>query len=148
MEIDCERCGNAIDAAAVKCPFCGLSVEPVRSCLPVFSHRIVSLEQGRPFVALALDRMKLALADCKKNHVPLLTLIHGYGSSGKGGAIRVECRKTLDDLKARGEIADYIVGEKFSRRSPSVKAILRRYPELGSDKNLNRNNKGITLVVL
>ncbi len=88
------------------------------------------------------------IEDSLRNNVNVLTLIHGYGSSGKGGVIRLECRKVLEFLKNKGIISDFIPGEDFNKRSGAVKALLRRYPQLGQDKHLNRGNRGITLVIL
>lgn len=114
----------------------------------IFTEKTVNLEAGRPVVELALNRMVEAVDDSSRNGVNVLTLIHGYGSSGKGGTIRAECRKTLDFLKSKGHIRDYIAGEDFYKRSGAVKALLQRFPQLGSNKNLNRGNRGITLVIL
>jgi len=99
-------------------------------------------------VEVALQKLDEAIKDAVNTHVSVLTLIHGYGSSGKGGLIRLECRKNLDHLKGRGLICDYIAGEEFSRKFGLVKFHLQRYPELGRNKNINRGNRGITLVIL
>jgi len=80
--------------------------------------------------------------------VRVLTVIHGYGSSGKGGVIRSECRKNLDYLCSTGGIKEYIPGEDFSARSGPVKTLLRRFPELANNKNLDRHNPGVTLVII
>ncbi len=99
-------------------------------------------------VEVALNRLDEVIADAQRNSVSVLTLIHGYGSTGRGGAIRSECRMTLDYLKSKGLINDYIAGEDFNKRSGRVKALLRRYSPLSSDRNLNNGNQGITLVIL
>lgn len=149
MEFVCEVCGNEVSDGVSLCPFCGsqneerLSIRPGR-----FSQKTVNLEVGRPVLGIALNRMNEVIADGKRNGVHVLTLIHGYGSSGKGGVIRQECRKTLDFMKIKGDIRDYICGEHFNKRAAPVKSLLNRYPELALDKNLNRENRGITLVIL
>ncbi len=113
----------------------------------VFVQKTVNLEVGRPVLELALDRMNEIIEDSIRNEVTVLTLIHGYGSSGKGGVIRSECRKMLQFLKSKRRIREFIAGEDFNRRSGPVKSLIQRYPQLGSDRNLNRNNRGITLVI-
>ena len=113
-----------------------------------FIHRTVNLEAGRPAVEAALNRLDEVIADAQRNSVSVLTLIHGYGSTGRGGVIRSECRMTLDYMKSKGLISDYIAGEDFNKRSGRVKALLRRYSPLSSDRNLNNGNQGITLVIL
>jgi hypothetical protein len=149
MKIVCDVCGNKRDTASLLCPFCGSKADAAEVVKPTgFVHKVINLEAGRPVVDVALHRMNEVVLDSKRNSVDVLTLIHGYGSSGKGGTIRLECRKMLDFMKNKGIISDYIFGEDFNRRSGLVKALLQRYPQLGMDKHLNRGNKGITLVVL
>lgn len=145
----CHVCGNERETVWGRCPFCGDVQE--EGALPEtrrFVHKTFNLEAGRPVVDVALQRLTDVVDDAKRNKVSVLTLIHGYGSSGKGGVIRSECRKMLDHMKSRGLIRDYIAGENFHKKSGQVKSLLQRFPRLGSDANLNRNNRGITLVVL
>jgi len=145
----CQVCGNEISGSSLSCRFCGSKQGGVHlSKSQRFVHKTVNLEQGRPVVEAALQKLDEALEDAVKNGVRVMTLIHGYGSSGKGGLIRLECRKNLDFLKSRGRIHDYIAGEEFSRRFGPTKFLLQRYPQLVEDKNINKGNRGITLVVL
>ena len=149
MEFVCEICGNEFDTGTNICPFCGNNNEGASLLLPdSYIQKTINLEVGRPVLDIALNRMAEVIADAKRNRVNVLTLIHGYGSSGKGGVIRTECRKSLDFMKLKGRIIDYVCGEDFYKRSAPVKSLLRRYPELASDKNINKENKGITLVIL
>ena len=148
MSFVCEVCGNEIGAGVTTCPFCESSNESSGITLPDrYLQKTVNLEMGRPVLEIALNRMAEVIADAKRTRVNVLTLIHGYGSSGKGGVIRTECRKSLDFMKLKGEILDYVYGEDFNKRSTIVKSLLRRYPNLAYDKNMNRGNRGITLVV-
>lgn len=145
----CDVCGNTIDSAFLLCPFCGSKLEQDQFIKQtVFVHKTVNLEAGRPVLEIAISKLNEIITDSVRNDVNVLTLIHGYGSSGKGGVIRWECRKILDFLKSKGQISDYIAGEDFNKRCGSVKSLLRRYPQLCEDKHLNRGNKGITLVIL
>ncbi len=144
----CEVCGNEIETGTSVCRFCGsIQKSSEEKQLPFF-HRRINLEQGKPIVEIAMRRLSTEIQCARNENVHILTLIHGYGSSGKGGAIRRECRKTLDYMQGKREITEYIIGEEFTRRLGPVKTLLRRFPQLEKDKNLNRNNKGITLVVL
>lgn len=144
----CEICGNPLSKGVKKCPFCGAGNDGVREKgSRGFSHRTVNLEAGRPVLEVALRKLDEVLGDGARNGVNVLTLIHGYGSSGRGGVIRTECRKSLEYMKGKGVIRDYIPGEDFYSRVGAVKDLLRRYPALKQDKNLNRGNRGLTLVV-
>ena len=149
METVCDVCGNLRATSVPACPFCGSKIDVADLKKPAgYVHKTVNLEAGRPVVDVALTRLHQIIADSARNNINVLTLIHGYGSSGKGGAIRMECRKTLDFFKTKGLISDYIAGEDFNKRSGAVKSMLRRYPQLGTDKHLNKGNRGITLVLL
>jgi len=145
----CQICGNDISAASLSCRFCGSRQD--REHLELnrqFVQKTVNLEQGRPVLERALQKLKDAIEDAAKNNVQVLTLIHGYGSSGKGGRIRLECRKNLDYMKSNGRIHDYIAGEDFSRKFGPAKMLLQRYPQLSRDSNFNKGNRGITLVMM
>jgi uncharacterized membrane protein YvbJ len=147
----CDVCGNEADSVGSVCPYCGNSFTENSTSLvrkKSFRQKTVNLESGKPIVEIALARMTEIIGDSARNGISVLTLIHGYGSSGKGGVIRSESRKTLDYLKSKGKIKEYIPGEEFNHRLGRVKELLNRYPQLKSDKNLNRGNKGITLVIL
>jgi hypothetical protein len=144
----CQICGNEGEAANLRCPYCGAKMEEPAGEQRQFIHKTVNLEAGRPVVEVALNRLHQVIADAKRNNVSVITLIHGYGSTGRGGAIRSECRMTLDYMKSQNLISDYIAGEDFNKRSGRVKALVHRYSPLGSDRNLNNGNQGITLVIL
>ncbi len=149
----CLICGNDIDLRNPRCPYCGSdqkddehgqSRPPKRE----FRQKTINLEQGLPTVQQALIRLEQEVKTARLEQIRVLTLIHGYGSTGKGGAIRLECRKTLEYLRSKGEIAEVIFGEDFNRRQGSVKHLLSRFPDLSRHPHLNNNNKGISLVVL
>jgi DNA-nicking Smr family endonuclease len=129
------------------CKFCGAKQELGGFDKGVI-HKTINLEHGRPMRETAIRRLLKEIQTAKTEQVRVLTIIHGYGSTGKGGVIRSESRKTLDYLCSTGEIKEYIPGEDFSGRSGPVKALLRRFPELVNNKNLDRRNPGVTLVIM
>lgn len=144
----CAVCGNEGEAGTLVCKFCGARQEPDCQEKGGFLHKTVNLEHGRPFAETAIRKLLSEIQAAKFERVRVLTLIHGYGASGKGGVIRSECRKNLDYLCSIGEVKEYIPGEEFSSRSGAVKTLLRRFPELANNKNLDRHNPGVTLVIL
>lgn len=146
----CQICGNGSSSVVgVVCPYCGCVAEqPAEQKTRPFIHKTVNLEAGRPVVAVAMNRCREVIDDAILNKMSVITFIHGYGSSGKGGAIRSECRMTLDYMKSKGIISDYIAGEEFHKRSGRVRMLLQRYSQLTQDRNLNQGNQGITLVIL
>jgi hypothetical protein len=145
----CQICGNERPASSSGCPYCGaVTEEPADRKQKVFIQKTVNLEVGRPTVEAALDRCRVVIDDARQNNISVVTLIHGYGSSGKGGAIRSECRKMLEYMKSKRIISDSIAGEDFHKRSRRVRMLLQRYSQLTKDRNLNQGNQGITLVIL
>ncbi|MDD3813367.1 MAG: hypothetical protein PHZ02_01865 [Desulfocapsaceae bacterium] len=147
----CQVCGNDIAHDVPACPFCGGKQEKelpgVISAAGAF-HKVVNLEMGKPLVEGALRKLQMELESGRRQNLRVLTVIHGYGSTGKGGAIGVECRKVLEYLKGKGEINTFIPGEEFRMKSGPTRDLLRRFPQLASNVNLNRGNRGITLVIL
>ncbi len=149
----CEICGNEIDLSVRKCPFCvsviEQTVEQSRGTgFKIFRSKVVNLEQGLPFVDTAIKKMEQAIWEGQLEKYQALTFIHGYGSSGKGGAIREESRKVIDHMCSQKEITDYILGENFSRHNGKTRDYIRRYPGLRKNRNLGKANKGITIVFL
>ena len=57
--------------------------------------REVDLERGMPTVRAALQQLSFELWRGRSLGCAAVKLIHGYGSSGKGGRIRVEARACL-----------------------------------------------------
>ncbi|OQX20500.1 MAG: hypothetical protein BWK76_01010 [Desulfobulbaceae bacterium A2] len=147
----CAICGNDLPAdAAGRCPYCGAAlpaVVPRTTAVPALLHRTVNLELGRPRVAQALARLERFLAEATRQGCRVLTIIHGYGSSGSGGAIREEVRRQLSFWRDQGRIVTFIPGEDFSRRALG-RDLRQRYPLLAGHEALGRRNSGITLVCL
>lgn len=110
--------------------------------------REVNLEQGMPQVDAALRRLKLELAQSRRMGMAVLKIIHGYGSSGAGGRIRVEARACLSRLHSRREIRNFIPGERFSIFDEDTRAAFGVCNELRADRDLERHNNGVTFIVL
>ena len=104
--------------------------------------RNLNLEQGRPTADQALRWLEAELNAARKMNTPLMKLIHGYGSSGKGGRIRTY----LEEAAAQGRIAAYLPGERFTIFDETTRRALTRYPQLRSDRDLDRENRGVTFV--
>jgi len=98
-----------------------------------------------------VDRAHVRLQDelqrARQQQLHALKLIHGYGSKGVGGAIRISIQATLAKRVKEGVIRAFIPGEDFRISDEVTWELLRRFPELKQDRDLGRGNKGITLVV-
>jgi DNA-nicking Smr family endonuclease len=110
--------------------------------------RTINLEDGMPTVAQARARLASELVAARRQGVTILKLIHGYGSTGVGGELRVAIQSTLRQMAERSEIRDCIFGENWRKGDEHSWALLKRSPELKEDRDLGRGNRGITLVLL
>ena len=108
----------------------------------------LNLEAGMPPVATALRWLEAALHAARKMGRPGLKLIHGYGSSGKGGCIRTASRKYLLAQQEKGRIAAVVPGERFTIFDETTRRALQQYPHLRQDRDLERENMGVTFVFM
>ena len=106
------------------------------------------MEAGKPLVDQAIKRLTFELSHSRALGCTVLKIIHGYGSSGTGGSIRRRVRQELQRLKDRGEVADFIPGEEFTIFNPAVLRAFQRCASLRRDRDLERHNNGITVVLL
>ena len=88
------------------------------------------------------------IKQAKRAGVRVLNVIHGYGSSGKGGALCVGLRKSFGLRKKEGVIKDFIAGEDFSIFNDVVLNLLEAVPHLRSDPDLGATNEGVTILWL
>jgi hypothetical protein len=146
--IICEVCGNEFEYGTTTCPYCdAVSTSPLVQSEGLL-QRTVNLEQGMPTVARALQRLETELAIARRQGYRIIIFIHGYGSSGTGGVIKEEVQRQLYYYKHQGRINEVVPGEDFSSRAGVGRQLLRRFPALSTHDDLNRANRGITLVVL
>lgn len=109
--------------------------------------KIINLEEGLPKVETARLRMQNELHIARKQGYTAVKLIHGYGSSGVGGALRIELQKELHRTEEAGHISVFIAGEEWRISNEATWTLLKRYPEWKQDADLGKGNKGITIVL-
>ncbi len=108
--------------------------------------RVINLEEGFPTVEQARQRMLRELQLAQRAGSRGVKLIHGYGSSGVGGEIRISIGRYLRELKERGELSAVIFGEDWAVSDPETWALIQRYGSLKKDSDLGKRNRGITIV--
>lgn len=101
-----------------------------------------------PPVHEALQRLDRELALARQEKTTLLKLIHGYGSTGAGGDIRIAVQKRLLEMVRSGQIHACIFGEDWSKSDDQAWRLLQSHPILKSDSDLGRRNRGVTIVLL
>jgi hypothetical protein len=145
---DCEVCGNPIPAQAFTCRFCDASQSLENFPKTVERVVIANLENGMPTVEQALERFRRRLSEASASGAKVLKVIHGYGSSGRGGKIRDAVRRELGRMLARGEVATVVAGEEYSSTTIAGRDLLSRFKELKATERPDSSNHGITLVEL
>ena len=109
---------------------------------------IINLESGMPTVEVAIKRLINGLQTARMTGSKSVKIIHGYGSSGKGGAIKREVITFLSQKLSSGGIKGYVKGEDFSPFTENSRRITSIYPALKRDSDYDRGNDGITIVLL
>ena len=109
---------------------------------------IINLEGGMPTVSQALQKLEQALRTARARRYPAMKIIHGYGSSGKGGAIKQGVLALLAQKQRAGQLCCFVPGGDFSPFSPSARKMLDACPWLAKDRDYNRGNDGVTIVLL
>lgn len=109
--------------------------------------RIINLEAGMPTAQNAMSVLNNRIYAERASKSRTVKIIHGYGSTGKGGAIRSACLNKLREYKRMGVIKDFCPGDKFGPFSDEGRRMAGICPELRSDSDWGRNNDGITIVL-
>ncbi len=93
-----------------------------------------------PTVAEALQLLERELARSRQAGCKVVKLIHGYGSSGAGGEIRIAAQRRLTEMASRGEIRACIFGEDWAKSDQQSWALINAHSELKQDTDLGRRN--------
>lgn len=142
----CAQCGNEIGSNK-SCPFCGFS--QVYSNNKKAAKLIeVNLKADMPTCAEAIKAMSAEIVTARQAGHKILKIIHGYGSSGKGGELRWCLRERLQESKNNNYIGDFLAGEQLSNATSEGSSFLKRFPELRRDKDFNKKNRGVTFIIL
>ena len=105
--------------------------------------RELNLELGRPDAAEALRRLAAEVEAARHLGTPAMKLIHGYGSSGRGGRLRTACRTWL-----RQQELCFLPGEEFTIFNEEARRWMAVCPRLRQDRDLDAENRGVTFVLL
>ncbi len=109
--------------------------------------KLVNLEEGRPTLESARLRLQYELKLARDQGYAAVKIIHGYGSSGEGGVLRMGVQASLRQEAEDGRISAFIPGEKWRISDETTWTVLQRYPEWKQERDLNRRNPGISIVV-
>lgn len=141
----CNRCGNPRDLLSPTCPFCGESSPPY----PHTNYRKVNLEEDSPTVEDALTKLEQFIHISVDVGLKVIIIIHGYGSSGKGGSIKNAVRQELQNNRWADCVREFVYGEQL-RDQASIREKMHLSKSL--EKNIMTEgvlkNPGSTLLLL
>ena len=109
--------------------------------------KTVNIKKNMPLVSQAMTQLgnEIWLATYARCHA--LKVIHGYGSTGQGGAIKTACLKLCADRKRTGVIRHFVRGEDFTPFTADGRKAIELCPQLKSDVDFGRQNDGITIIL-
>ena len=110
--------------------------------------KTVNLERNMPLASAAVTRLGQELSAARFQHCKALKIIHGYGSSGTGGAIKQACLKVCAERKRSGKIRHYVKGEDFTPFTADGRKAIELCPQLANDCDYGRENDGVTIILL
>lgn len=106
----------------------------------------LSIKAGMPRSDDAIAFLRDSLPRLRRQGYGCVLVIHGYGSTGRGGIICQEARRVLSAMEKDGRIRAAIPGEDFTLFNFRALEMKNRYPEL--EPLLRICNHGITAVEL
>lgn len=109
---------------------------------------VINLKENSPPLDLALAQIEIEIEQASFAGEKVLKILHGYGSHGRGGIILIESRKLLSNMKKQGRIQDFFFGDRWNIFDERTKRLIMQTKTLADDEDLNKNNPGITIVVL
>ena len=92
------------------------------------------LKEGMPSVEQARARLQSEIQIAQQSSVKVLKIVHGYGSTGVGGDLRIALQATLRQMAAKREIRDCIFGENWrtsDERTSSPAGATPTVPSIG-----------------
>ncbi len=110
--------------------------------------KTINLEEGRPSAPSASSRLLDELRRARQQCYTAVKVIHGYGSHGVGGDLRIVIQGVLARMAQGGEIQAFVAGEDWRISDEVTWRLIQRHRELKRDPDLGKGNKGISIVVL
>ena len=102
----------------------------------------INIKEDMPTVNEAMDVLRKYVEGCKRGKC--VVIVHGYGSSGKGGAIREKARQWLEAQKRSGKITHVIYGENIDIFNFEALDLKKKHSEL--KPLFDTCNHGVTVI--
>ncbi len=106
----------------------------------------LNIKENMPPSQEAMSYLKSSLERFKREKIECVLVIHGYGSTGKGGVIHDKARQWLKAQERNGKVKSVISGEDFTIFNFKALELKNKYPQL--QELLKVCNNGVTVVEL
>ena len=110
------------------------------------SYQIINIKKDMPNFEYAVYLMEKEIEICKAIDIPVLIVVHGYGSSGAGGVIKKEVKESLIRLKHFKKIIDFVEGEKCGRSNEVFFKMCEKFPDLILCNQIENLKSGVTVI--
>ncbi|MEG0291547.1 MAG: hypothetical protein RR495_04205 [Anaerovoracaceae bacterium] len=104
----------------------------------------INLERGMPTVAIAMQKLVNDLSTAKMAGYKSAVIVHGYGSSGVGGSIKVAVKSKLKEPMLRGIVRETAKGEEWEDKK---REFIDVCPQLRDFNRYISGNLGVTVVL-
>ena len=104
----------------------------------------INIERGKPYVEDALYELETQIRKAAQKGEEILVIIHGYGSTGKGGKIGKATRELLQDYEREGQIELFVKGEDFDMFNEKARKI--KNIDDNTLKYYGKGNYGISII--
>lgn len=111
-------------------------------------YKIINIKQDMPDSDYAIHIMQKEIAISRFAHIPVVVVIHGYGSSGKGGTIKKRVQEELKDMQHYGKIQAFVTGDQWTEHNEVCQKILQICPDVELKEDLYLKNSGVTVILL
>ena len=108
----------------------------------------IDIKSEKQTVNEAIAQFLVEVEAYKKGGYKVMKVIHGYGSHGVGGAIRLAFLKKCQDLKNRKIIEDFTCCDKWTDKNAVKKIAINYCPDLLADSELYHINSGCSIIIL
>ena len=106
----------------------------------------INIKQNMPTVDEAMKCLQDSISRFKREKYHCVLIIHGYGSTGKGGTICLKARQWLKAQERCGKLKSVIFGEDFNIFNFKALELKNKHHEL--DILLKVCNHGVTIIEL
>lgn len=108
----------------------------------------IDIKSEKQTVTEAIAQFLIEVDALKIGGYKVLKVIHGYGSHGVGGAIKLAFLKKCQELKNRKIIEDFTCCDKWIDKNVVKKIAINYCSDLLADVELRNLNPGCSIVIL